>query len=95
MQVFQSYSIQILIKYTNRANLGRTNTKKKQNKKSNSKPNLLLLHGAQLLEQFLQTLREASGIDLQRPEVELLQLAAQLEHGLLPIADQLLQILVA
>lgn len=64
-------------------------------KKSNSKPNLLLLHGAQLLEQFLQALRKTSGIDLQGPVVELFQLAAQLEHGLLPIADQFLQILVA
>lgn len=88
MNVTESYIIHILIKYIKGANLGLI-------KKIKSKPNLLLLHGAQLLEQFLQALRKASGIDLQGPVVELFQLATQLEHGLLPIADQFLQVLVA
>lgn len=56
---------------------------------------LLLLHGAQLLEQLLQTVRAAASVHLQRPVVQLLELSAQLHHGLLAIGHQLLQVLVA
>lgn len=56
---------------------------------------LLLLQGTQLLEQLLQSLGETSGVHLQCPVVELLQLATQLEDGLLAVADQFLQVLIA
>lgn len=60
----------------------------------NQKNFLFGFDDAEILENVRGVLREAAGVDLLRPVLILLQLLPQLQHSLLPVRNELLQILI-
>lgn len=52
-------------------------------------------HDAKVLENVGRFFGEPAGVDLLRPNLVALELLSQLQHGLLSVGDELLQILIA